>query len=207
VALSLRRYDDTNDEEVATTVAGSDGRYAFTGMPSLPAGAAYYVRYGPNSTDPSRVYTWYGPDVTSYTAGANVAAGDFDIANVVLLSPAPGATVTLPATFTWQRRGVSGDTYQVLFADPETDDWWQTSDLGDVGSYTLSGLGEGMVYDKAYYWLIRVFRGPDSYGYSYYMRSVTFQAAADASPAAADLMRMSGSGARPPRGDGGPQVE
>jgi hypothetical protein len=208
VTLSLHRYDDMNDDEVATIVTGADGRYAFTGAPSLPAGAAYYVLYGPNSTDPGKVYAWYGPDLADYTADASIAAGDFDIANVVLLSPAPGATVTFPAAFSWQRRGLSGDTYQVLFNDPNTDDWWRTPDLGDVGSYTMPGLSQGMAYREVYYWLIRVFRGADSYGYSYYMRSVTFQAGSEAAePAEADLIPVSGLGIRLPAEGGDHPVE
>ena len=64
----------------------------------------YYVRYGPNDTDDRYLWNWYGPDITSYTAASGVAGGDFDIADVELLSPDPGATVTLPETFTWRRR-------------------------------------------------------------------------------------------------------
>ncbi len=175
IALGLYRTDDLGDVEVAQAVTASDGRYSFSGIPALPVDVAYYVAYGPNETDPSLLYLWYGPEITGYAAGANVPAGDFDIANVVLLSPASGATMTLPATFTWQRRNLAGDTYRVLFMDPEGSDWWQTNDLGDAGSYTLNGLGAGMAYGAPYYWFIAVFRGPDSFGYSYYMRSVTFQ--------------------------------
>ncbi len=189
IPLVLVRIDDEEDVEVAATVTAADGRYVFSGVPALPAGAAYYVFYGPNETDPSLVALWYGPEVTSYTAGANVPAGDFDIANVLLLSPAAGATVTLPATFTWQRRNLSGDTYRVLFMDEEGMDWWQTNDLGDVGSYTLPGLGPGMAYDTPYYWFMAVFRGPESFGYSYYMRRVTFVPGSwsDGATSAADL--------------------
>lgn len=203
IEISLHRYSETADEEMAATVTDADGRYLFTAVPTLPADFAYYVVYGPNDTDPSNIYVWYGPDITTYVAGTRVAAGDFDIANVALLSPASGATVALPATFTWQRRGLSGDTYQVIFDDPDSDDWWRTSDLGDVGSFTLSGLGEGMVYNKVYDWYLRVFRGSDSWGISYYYRRVTFRAsnaAGSESSQQGELIPKSGYGPRWPEG-------
>lgn len=180
VALKLRRYNSTTDDQVATTTTNADGRYVFTGVPSLPSGMAYYVKYGPNSTDPSAVSIWYGPDVMAYTAGTHVAAGDFDIADITLLSPAPGATVTLPATFTWQRRGLSGDTYGVVFANSDGTVAWRTGDLGDVGSTSITGLAPGMSYGKAYYWFVRVHHGVSSFGDSYYWRPVTFQPSAGA---------------------------
>ena len=62
--------------------------------------ASYHVFYGPNSADPTALSYWYGPHVTSYTAGASVPAGDFDIANVTLLLPKPNTTISLPVTFT-----------------------------------------------------------------------------------------------------------
>ncbi len=175
VALHLQRWDGANSVTVATTTTAADGGYVFTGVPSLPSGAIYYVVYS-NSSDSSAVSAWYGPDVAIYTAGASVPAGDFDIANVYVLSPAPGAAVTFPATFTWQPRGLGEDNYQLIFQDNETGERWQTGELGNVGSVTVPGLGEGMVYGKPYYWLMRVYHDPESYGYSYYKRSVTFQA-------------------------------
>jgi len=140
ISLDLRFYNGTTWSTVATTSTDGDGRYRFTGAASLSPGQTYYVRYGPNNSDSRYVFAWYGPDITTYTAGLAVAGGDFDIANVVLLSPAPGATVSLPVTFNWQRRGIAGDTYRVGLFDLETGDEWITDDLGDVGSFTMTGL-------------------------------------------------------------------
>lgn len=147
-------------------------------MPSLGADQLYYVRYGPNTADPRYLYDWYGPDITSYTAGESVPGGDFDIANVELLSPDSGAVVTLPTTFTWRRRGLAGDSYGWSLFDPAGDDWWWTGDLGDVSGFTLTGLPEGATYGKEYGWDVWVFRGPDSYGSSFYYHAVTFSASA-----------------------------
>lgn len=183
VALGLRRVDVGGDVQIATTTTGADGRYAFTGIASLPAGASYYVLFGPNSADPTALSFWYGPKVTSYTAGAGVPAGDFDIANVTLLSPANNATVSLPVTFTWNRRNLSGDTYQVVFYDYAAGKWfWTTGNPADTGSYTLQSLPPGMAYNWTYYWLIGVFRGADSFGFTYYMQGITFRSPSTAAP-------------------------
>jgi hypothetical protein len=181
IALALRRSDGEDDVQVATTTTGADGRYAFGGIASLLAGASYYVLYGPNSADPTALSFWYGPKVTSYTAGASVPAGDFDIANVTLLAPANHATVSLPVTFTWSRRNLSGDTYKVVFYDYVLSEWFRpTGNPADTGSYTLQSLVAGMAYNRSYDWLISVYRGADSFGLTYYMQGITFRAPATA---------------------------
>ncbi len=211
VSLRLRRYDTASSSDMATTYTAADGRYSFTGIPTLPYGAAYYVVYGPNNTDTSAVAYWFGPGVKSYTAGANVHSGDFDIANVSLTSPLSGATVALPATFLWQRRGLAGDTYRWWLFDLDSDDAWATADLGDTGSFTLSGMPQGAAAGVPYGWYVTVHRSTDSYGVSFYYRRVTFQAAAGAGEAPVLASRGAAAG---PTGreagllpDHGPQLE
>ena len=180
ITLDLRFDDGAAWSTAATTSTNGDGGYCFSGVPSLGAGQVYYVRYGPNADDDRYLSHWFGPDITSYTAASRVAGGDFDIADVELLSPDPGATVTLPETFTWRRRELAGDTYRWrLFVPFGTDAWW-SNDLGDVGSFTLNGLPQGAVYGREYGWHVLVFHGPDSYGSSYYAFGVTFSASAGA---------------------------
>jgi C1A family cysteine protease len=181
INLKLIFYNGSAWVEKAATTTGADGRYAFVGMPSLVAGQGYYVFFGYNTTNSGYLYYWAGPTLTSYTAGTALAGGDFDIANVTLLSPSFGATRTLPVTFTWQRRGLSGDTYRLILFDPGSSDWWLTDDLGDVGSATMTSLPDGVKYDKTYGWLVRVYRGGDAYGNSYYYREITFSSNAAAS--------------------------
>ena len=150
-------------------------------MPGLGGGQTYYVRYGPNSIEPWCLFAWYGPDITSYTAGTSVHGGDFDIANVSLLSPDPGATLSLPITFTWQRRGVATDTYRwVLFDPSDPSTGWITGDLGYVDSFTLSNLPSGAEHGKEYGWYVEVYNGPDSFGASFYYHPITFSATASA---------------------------
>lgn len=176
IALNLRFYNGTAWSTAATTTTDGSGRYLFTGIPALAAGQKYYVRFGPNTTNATYLSSWYGPDIPAYTGSSQIAGGDFDIANVVLLSPAPGATVSLPALFTWQRRQLAGDTYRWLVFDLTTSDTWWTEDLGDVGAFNVTGLPSEVVRGQPYGWYVQVYRGPDSYGTSFYYRQVTFAA-------------------------------
>ena len=180
------RFNDGESWSTAATklVDSNDGRYCFKGVPSLGAGQQYYVRYGPNTNDgPRYLFGWSGPEITSYTAGESVPGGDFDIANVDLLSPTHGAIESMPVTFTWEQRGFPGDGYGVGLFDPTGDDEWWTEDLGDVGSFTMTELPQDAVYGKEYGWIVWVFHGADGRGSSYYYRTVTFSASAGAAVA------------------------
>jgi C1A family cysteine protease len=174
IGLRLRFYNGSGWSDAATTTTAADGRYAFQGVPGLAAGQGYYVLFGPNTSNSSYLYSWAGPTITSYIAGAAQPGGDFDIADVKLLSPPNRSALTVPVTFTWQRRGLPGDTYRVVLFDPQGPGGWLTNDLGDVGSVTLTGLASGMVYGKEYGWFPRVYKGPESYGSSLYYRLITF---------------------------------
>ena len=175
VGLELRFYNGSSLSTVATTSTGGNGRYRFAGNPSLGPGQIYYVRFGPNSSDTRYLFNWLAPDITSYTAGSRVAGGDFDIADVELLSPAPGSTVGLPTTFNWRRRSLAGDTYRWSLIDISTDDAWWTDPLGDVGSFQMTALPPGRAYDRQYGWTVWVCNGPDNCGLAYYYRTVTFR--------------------------------
>ena len=128
--------------------------------------------------NPAYVSVWQTASIIAYTSGSTVPGGDFDIANVILLSPPPDAATALPVTFTWQQRGIPGDTYRLAFYDLATDEYWYTADLGNVGSHTVTSLWPGAVLGKEYGWVVWVFNGPDSFGESYYYRDITFLAGA-----------------------------
>lgn len=99
IYLELRFYNGSSYSTRASTMTTTDGRFSFTGVPSLNTGQRYYVRYQNSSYVPNRLTYWGTRVITSYTAGSEVAIGDFDIADVPLVSPASGASVTLPYTF------------------------------------------------------------------------------------------------------------
>jgi hypothetical protein len=168
----------SNPRIVMTTTLGVEGDYRFVRPTPLGAGELYYVLYRNLQAEPSRVASWFGPDVTAYPAGASVSGGDFDLANITLDTPASGETVAVPTTFAWRRRGVAGDDIRWVLRDASTGQSWATGALGDVTEYTLNTLPEGVTPGREYRWSLRVHAGPDSFGTSFYYHRLTFETAA-----------------------------
>jgi hypothetical protein len=165
------------------TTTGADGAYRFAAPPGLGAGQEYYVQYhntnsAPNP-GPGYLYGWWGKEINSYSAGTTVAGGDFDLADITLVSPADGAAVTLPAQFCWTRRGIAGDNYKVVLYDSASGTLAGTRYLGDVGCVTIGALPPDWPTGATYLWWVQVGKGTDPaaapyhYGWSYYSRDVT----------------------------------
>jgi hypothetical protein len=174
VELSLRFNDGTGWSTAATTSTGADGRYRFAGVASLDAGEKYQIVYGINSTNEDYLYAAYGFELSSYTAAQSVSGGDLEIANVPLGGPGAGATVALPVTFTWQRRGIVGDTYEFILLDVRTGTSWTLGNLGDANQFVLTTLPAGAAFDHEYRWYVRVHRPSGTYGDSFRYPTVTF---------------------------------
>lgn len=183
IELQLRFYDGSKTTTAATTTTDSEGGYRFTSAASLGSGQEYWVRFR-SPDNPLYVSSWQTASITAYTSGSTVPGGDFDIADVILLAPPDDATTALPVTFTWQQRGIPGDTYRLAFFDLDTDEYWYTADLGNVGSHTVTSLWPEAVYGEEYGWVVWVFDGPDSFGESHYYQAITFLAGGAGSPAA-----------------------
>ncbi len=147
VNLILRRCPsndscDFQTSKVTTTTTDANGYYSFTGAPSLPGNNIYFVYFynhsdGGNTPNDHYLWRWYGTDITSYSSGANVSGGDFDIADIELTGPATEQT-SLPATFTWNKRDMTGERYawelfdlssgaSKCFSDPSTNASFQLS--------------------------------------------------------------------------------
>lgn len=140
-----------------TSITDSQGRYIFSGRAALDASHYYYVRYiVPNSAlCATRVNFYWSSNIRSYPiAGAGYHLEDFDLATFSEISPGFGATVGLPATFTWQRRTlnlnlVPPDNFTFFLFTPSNTTTGQPSYesalLGDVGTFQLTpgALGAG----------------------------------------------------------------
>jgi uncharacterized repeat protein (TIGR01451 family) len=181
VPLELRFFNGSSWSTLAAIATGVDGYYSFVGMPALTSAQKYYVRYL-NSSDNSRLYSWSTRVLTSYAAGTTVAIGNFDIANIVLGSPAPGATVPLPTSFQWTARpATTSDSYELDLYDPYNPSLaaW-TSSLGYVGSTTIGGLPSGFYINTQYAWYVGVYSPDGGYGTSYYAYGIKFSSAGSA---------------------------
>ena len=143
--------------------------------PLADAGQRYYLRYL-NSSESSRLSYWGTRSQTNYTAGSAVAIGDFDVANIALVSPASGAKVGLPTTFRWARRtATSYDSYELDLYDPgDHNPWWWTNGIGYVDNYVLNGLPGGFGANTQYGWFAAVYSPDGGYGEPYYYRTITF---------------------------------
>lgn len=182
IELDLRAHLGS-ETTVITTTTDVDGHYVFADPPSLPFGAAYYVRYVNATGDPNHVWVWFGPNVETYTAGDSVFGGEFDIADIVLESPPAGATRTPPVTFKWAPRDVARDSYRWYMVNDLADTVWRSSPLGDVGQYVLNSLPRGVVAGQQFWWFVAAFQSSDSFGVSRLRHSIAYAEATGTPPA------------------------
>ena len=69
---------DFDSSKVAQTSTDANGYYEFRNAPALTAGNFYFVYYfnhgdGGNQVNDNYLWRWFGPDITTYQAGANKA--------------------------------------------------------------------------------------------------------------------------------------
>ena len=180
VRLMLRFFNGTQFVTAQETLTAADGSYRFANIPGLTDGQAYYVLYRNTSQNPNpnRLGGWASFQLLSYAVGTRVDGGSFDIKNIALQAPEPGADVALPATFRWTRRGIAGDNYVwQLLRLPSFEMLAQTPGLGDVSSYTLPSLPPGVETGLTYGWSLLVYNQPRdefNYGQALYYRDVGF---------------------------------
>lgn len=175
VAVELRFFNGSTWYTSANATTNADGIYSFPNAPSLVAGQFYYARYT-NSSDPNRLCCWFTRMLSSYTAGTTVAIGDFDIANIQLQSPNPGATISVYVPFQWATRNASpSDSYEFNLFDPyNANTYWYSPHLGFVGSYSINHSLPGFNPHQLYGWYVGVYSPDGGYGESYYARGVYF---------------------------------
>jgi hypothetical protein len=153
----------------------SGGYYQFTTAASLGSNQRYVVVFKNTSHDARFLTEWRSFGFDTYTAGQILAGGNFDIADMVLLSPPDMANVSLPVTFEWQPRpGAPSDTYRLELYRPNDFLLFDTPKLGYVGSYTLNSLPTGFTTGVQYGWYVWLFGPGDSVGYTDQYRRITF---------------------------------
>jgi hypothetical protein len=160
-------------------VTDSTGRYSFDDVPTVIT-QTYYVSYenwGPNN-DPSRL-AFYDNSIDNYVAGSNLQIDTFDIADVILLDPVDGQTISLPYTFQWQPRPATPtDNYN----------WWGGCSWGSDGmglgsnllgyadSFTLNSVPDEFYYQESEcWWGIDITAPNGGYGESYAYPMIYYQ--------------------------------
>ena len=176
VWLNLCFYNGSSWSLQAGTSTGADGSYAFSAVPGLSSGQAYYVRFmNQASLANGRLSMWETRLLTNYATREAVYIGDFDLADVPLISPYPGTNVALPATFQWMvRTATPGDSYQFELFDPSGSSDFTTPPLGYVNSYGLNSLPTGFATGTDYGWYVWVNSPDGGFGASFYYNPVTF---------------------------------
>lgn len=175
VDLELRFFDGANWSTFAHTVTDANGLYSFPTAPSLSPGQRYYVLYSNPENNPGRLGAWFTRQLETYIFGQDVVIGNFELGQIYLSSPQPGATVSLPFMFQWYPRwAIYTDSYGWEIFDPFGLAYFATPPLGYTGGYTVSGLPSGFETSKPYAWYVSVYSPDGGYGFSYYAKIVYF---------------------------------
>jgi hypothetical protein len=153
-----------------STTSGDLGIFSFTGLPTVDGQTAYFEFRYVNTSDPTRVSIAFRPRPVAYTEGTMVEGGDLEIANLAQVTPSDGATVTLPASFTWTPNGVSTN-YTLWISCAGTT---RSVHPSNPDQYTLDSLPAGLSYDVECDWYVSA-TGPGTfYTRSYENVQVTF---------------------------------
>jgi len=173
--ILLSYYNGSTWSTYSSTLTDSYGKYQFTTLPTLSADHEYYVRWDNTEANSNRLSGWHCDSINSSTIDPNADRCDFDIENIVLISPGHGLTISLPNTFSWKKRTFTSDDYEWNLLDVSDFDpwWWTDPSLGYVNSYTLNSLPSGFTAGAQYGWRMWVY-GSNGSGASYYYRSVIF---------------------------------
>jgi hypothetical protein len=175
VPLELQFYNGSTWSSPVITFTQADGWYAFTNVPGLASGQRYDVRYLNNGT--GRLWVWHTRMIDTYAAGSCVSIGDFDIADIPLLSPANNVSASLPLTFFWSfRPATPSDSYEFNLYDPRSRDPYFATDprLGYVSSFTLNTLPAAFNVGQPYAWEVWVYSPDGGLGISWLPRMVSF---------------------------------
>jgi hypothetical protein len=174
VELELEFWDGSEWWISSNAQTKADGTFKFVNVPSLNPGQKYAVRFSNYDPVAGRLWRWWTKKIDSYTKNSDNNIGDFDIAEILLVQPTDGASISLPYTFQWTPRPATiTDSYVLEFFDPINDYsiWW--IDLGYTGSYSLGCFWPDLESGTQYGWRVWAFAPDGGAGVSYDQRLVT----------------------------------
>ncbi len=174
--VTLRYWNGFSYSDWATTTTNAAGNYSFPAntLPPIGGGKDFYVRWTNDSQTIGYLAGWYCENVVSAPADNYVC--NMDIGDIRLGSPLGAVSINLPYTFTWTRRPVATDSYQVefYFYDSVSLDLRHTSGLlGYAAQWTMTILPANMTVGTQYWWSM-IADGPNGYGEAFYIRSLRF---------------------------------
>ncbi|HVP21916.1 MAG TPA: M6 family metalloprotease domain-containing protein [Anaerolineaceae bacterium] len=184
INLNLLFFDGSGWDIVATAATGADGYYSFPNAKTLAAGQFYTVEYNNSEGNSSRLASWYTKNITLYTAGQVVNAGNFDLKGITLSTPANAAIQPVPANFTWIARiQLPTDSYQVKILELSGFiDIYSSDPLGFTNSFSLVSLPPGLAFGTQYGWYVGITSPDGGYGTSYNYFTLTFSTSTPALP-------------------------
>ena len=166
VMLELIQVDvpvtNTTGMVISTTTTNAQGQYAFAGIPTLPPQKAYRVRYAAANNPSSAAHlSWFLTRVlNTYTAGQDVLLEDFDISDVILISPYKAnqiSEVELPANFTWTPRGIPSESYEFIVSSRGGQTvYFLSPSLGYVNSYQLAQTPDSYPASSSAIWRVQL---------------------------------------------------
>ncbi len=161
ILVELRqRSNGGADVALASTKTDASGAYYFSGQPSAPNDAFYYVHFtGAKGT----LAGWYTFPII-YLNGSAFSVPGVEFGDVKLVEPAQGATVGNGATLRWEARK-SGETYRVfIYADGKADKI--VLDSGSLGMGTQFAIPDGSLPEGKYEAVVQVRDAVVGYGQS-----------------------------------------
>ena len=184
IPLHLYFYSGSSWTDYASVNTNPEGTYSFAAIPSLGNGQYYQVLFLNENGEQGRLAYFEVALITSYTAGTTLGLGDFDVADVSLVSPANGASVAPPYTFQWTPRpGTPSDIYQLyIYETSAPGNWWRSPSLGNLGSYALSSLPTSFSIGREYSWMVFVYTPGVGTGQSHTRRTTFSSSGVGAKP-------------------------
>lgn len=150
VTVELRQRTNSGAESLlATATTDENGHYSFPNQPSAPGDAFFYIRFqGGTGT----LASWNTFPII-YLTGTDFTVPTVDLADVALVEPAAGSTVSPGSKIRWKARR-AGETYR-LYIYPAGGDK-PVVDSGSLGSGTEYTLGDGGLAEGKYEAIVQV---------------------------------------------------
>jgi hypothetical protein len=132
-----------------------------------------------NTSDETRLQRWTTAALGAYAAGQAVHMGDFDIASIPLLEPAPGAEFSAANDwFRWTKRMASPtDNYALAFYKSTNGGSFPSAlsvPLGWVDQHWIGSWPTGFDTGVVYTWTVHIIGAEGLFGTNFYRRAFCF---------------------------------